>query len=137
MTLYELRPDAALRNTVFNRFAEMEEMPLISLHAKTAVIDQRTLLIGSFNLDPRSTHINTEHVFSIESPELARQVGDIIKSDMNLENCWQVSMDSEGALTWKTLRNGVEDISKTEPNVPLWERIRLLFFLMLPMNPVL
>ncbi len=137
VTLYELRPDAALRNTVFNRFAEMEEMPLISLHAKTAVIDQRTLLIGSFNLDPRSTHINTEHVFSIESPELARQVGDIIKSDMNLENCWQVSMDSEGALTWKTLRNGVEDISKTEPNVPLWERIRLLFFLMLPMNPVL
>ena len=137
VTLYELRPDAALRSTVFDRFSEMEKMPLISLHAKTAVIDQRTLLIGSFNLDPRSTHINTEHVFSIESPELARQVGDIIKSDMNLENCWQVSMDSEGALTWKTVRNGEEEISNNEPNVPLWERLRLLFFLMLPMDPVL
>ncbi len=135
--LYELRPDAALRNTVFKRFPGMEEIPSISLHAKTAVIDQRTLLIGSFNLDPRSTHINTEHVFRMESPELARQVADIISSDMDLENCWQVSMDKEGVLSWKTLYNGKAIISHSEPDVSLWERIRLLFFLTLPLDPVL
>ncbi len=135
--LHELRPDAALRNTVFERFPGMEEMPPISLHAKTAVIDQHILLIGSFNLDPRSTHINTEHVFRMESPELARQVADIIKSDMDLENSWLVSMDEEGVLSWKTQYNGNEIISHSEPDVSLWERIQLLFFLMLPLDPIL
>ncbi len=137
VNLYELRPDGGLRNTVFERFKGMEEMPNISLHAKTAVIDRLTLLIGSFNLDPRSTHINTEHVFRMESPELARQVADIISSDMDLENCWQISMDNEGVLSWKTLHNGREMISHSEPDVSLWERIRLLFFLALPLDPVL
>lgn len=135
--LYELRPDAALRNTIFERFPGMKEMPDISLHAKTAVIDQRILLIGSFNLDPRSTHINTEYVFRMDSPELAKQVAEIINSDMDLENCWQVGLDTEGDLTWKTLRDGKEVIAHSEPEVSLWERARLLLFLMLPMNPVL
>ncbi len=135
--LCELRTDADLRNTVFERFQEMEEMPDISLHAKTAVIDRTTLLIGSFNLDPRSTHINTEHVFRIESPELAEQVAKIINSDMDLKNCWQVSMDAEGRLTWKTLRDGHEEISHIEPEVTFFERIRLLFFMMLPVEALL
>ncbi|HBH36130.1 MAG TPA: phospholipase D family protein [Gammaproteobacteria bacterium] len=133
----ELRRDADLRDTVFERFQNMEEMPGISLHAKTAVIDRRTLLIGSFNLDPRSTHINTEHVFRIESPELAEQVAKIINTDMDLENCWQINMDAEGKLTWKTLRDGREDISHIEPDVTFFERMRLLFFMMLPVEAIL
>ena len=133
----ELRSDAGLRDTVFERFQSMEKMPDISLHAKTAVIDRTTLLIGSFNLDPRSTHINTEYVFRIESPELAEQVAEIINSDMDLENCWQVNMDADGKLTWKTLRDGRQEISHIEPGVSFLERIRLLFFLMLPVEAVL
>ena len=31
-----------------------------TLHAKSAVIDNRTAIVGSFNLDPRSQHLNTE-----------------------------------------------------------------------------
>jgi putative cardiolipin synthase len=133
----ELRRDAAIRETVFERFQSMEEMPDISLHAKTAVIDRRTLLIGSFNLDPRSTHINTEHVFRIESPDLAEQVAKIINTDMDLENCWQVNMDAEGKLTWKTLRDGREERSYIEPGVTFFERMRLLFFMMLPVEAIL
>lgn len=133
----ELRPDAALRETVFERFQGMEELPGISLHAKTAVVDRTTLLIGSFNLDPRSTHINTEHVFRIESPELAEQVAEIIISDMDLENCWQVNMDADGKLTWKTLRDGHQEISHIEPGVSASERARLLFFLVLPVKALL
>jgi len=30
------------------------------LHAKVAVIDRETVIVGSFNLDPRSEHLNTE-----------------------------------------------------------------------------
>lgn len=73
----------------------------------------------------------------MESPELAGQVADIINSDMDLENCWQVTMDEEGVLSWKTLHNGRKIVSHSEPDVSLWERIRLLFFLTLPLDPVL
>ncbi|WP_457576572.1 phospholipase D family protein [Desulfomarina sp.] len=137
VTLYELRPDPAFRKQLFPRFSGLNKIPEISLHAKTAVIDQHIVLIGSFNLDPRSTHLNTEHVFRIDSPELARQVSSILTSDMDLENCWHVTMDSKEALTWETRRNGKTEISSKEPDISLWERIRLFFLLLLPVNPVL
>ncbi len=135
--LYELRPDAAMRLTVFERFSDLEEVPRISLHAKTAVVDEQTLLIGSFNLDPRSTHINTEYVFRMDNPALAARVAAIIRSDMDLENCWLVSMDEEQGLSWTTRRDGQEDVSHIEPAVSLWERMRLLFFMILPMDAIL
>lgn len=133
VTLFELRPDAGLRKTVFQRFSLLSEMPLISLHAKTAVIDRRILLIGSFNLDPRSTHINTEYVFWMDSPELAEQVATIIEEDMDLENCWQVT-ETDGKMKWKTSRDGVEEISESEPDVSSWERVRLELLRILPID---
>jgi putative cardiolipin synthase len=36
-----------------------------TLHAKTALIDQETALVGTFNLDPRSMHINREVGFAV------------------------------------------------------------------------
>jgi phosphatidylserine/phosphatidylglycerophosphate/cardiolipin synthase-like enzyme len=44
------------------------------LHAKTAVIDQSIVFIGSMNLDPRSDSTNTELGVIINSPEFAREV---------------------------------------------------------------
>jgi len=38
------------------------------------VIDRKTLVIGSMNLDPRSAHLNTELALVIHSPPLADQV---------------------------------------------------------------
>ena len=45
-----------------------------SHHAKTAVFDERTCVIGSFNLDPRSEKLNTEVAVVIDSRELAQQL---------------------------------------------------------------
>jgi putative cardiolipin synthase len=50
-----------------------------SLHAKAYVIDQRTLVVGSLNADPRSAHLNTELALFIESPELASSVTALIE----------------------------------------------------------
>lgn len=49
-----------------------------SLHTKSMVIDQRTSVIGSFNIDARSTYLNTESVVIIDSPELAEEIHDIV-----------------------------------------------------------
>lgn len=45
-----------------------------SLHAKAVVVDQRWVLIGSMNLDPRSRSANTEIAALIESDVLGRQL---------------------------------------------------------------
>ena len=39
------------------------------LHAKLGLIDDRLLLIGSMNIDPRSAHTNTELALVIDSPD--------------------------------------------------------------------
>ncbi len=38
-----------------------------SIHAKTALMDDRISIIGSFNLDPRSLHLDTESMLVIDS----------------------------------------------------------------------
>jgi len=45
-----------------------------TLHAKSAVLDDRVALIGSFNIDPRSQHLNTETAVVIEDEVTARQL---------------------------------------------------------------
>ena len=44
------------------------------LHAKLGFIDDRVLLVGSMNLDPRSATTNTELALAIDSPALVRLV---------------------------------------------------------------
>ena len=41
------------------------------LHSKSAVFDDRALVVGSFNLDPRSEFLNTEVAVVIDDPEAA------------------------------------------------------------------
>ena len=68
--IYELSPTRIQRN-------ERLMLPGASLgrlHAKTAVIDQSAVYIGSVNLDPRSESLNTELGIFARCPELAREV---------------------------------------------------------------
>lgn len=46
-----------------------------TLHTKAAVIDGATVVVGSYNLDPRSEHLNTEVALVLEDPELAGALG--------------------------------------------------------------
>jgi putative cardiolipin synthase len=58
------------------------------LHAKSAVIDGRYVLIGSYNLDPRSQNLNTEVICVAEDPALAQELLESI--DLHLQNAWTV-----------------------------------------------
>jgi putative cardiolipin synthase len=44
------------------------------LHAKFAIVDQKLALVGSFNLDPRSEHLNSESAIVFENETLAKQL---------------------------------------------------------------
>ena len=45
-----------------------------SYHAKSMLIDEDISVIGSFNMDMRSTYLNTELMLVIESPEINKQL---------------------------------------------------------------
>lgn len=45
-----------------------------SLHAKTYVVDNRYVFVGSLNMDPRSFAINTETLVVFDAPELAQEL---------------------------------------------------------------
>jgi cardiolipin synthase C len=60
------------------------------LHAKSAVLDDRLALIGSFNIDPRSQHLNTETAVAINDRVTARQLSRYI--DAHKPNCTRITL---------------------------------------------
>ena len=62
-----------------------------SIHAKTFIFDDRISLIGSFNVDPRSTYLSTETMVVIDSEEFAKTLKDTTKGQIN--KSLQVSKD--------------------------------------------
>jgi putative cardiolipin synthase len=59
-----------------------------TLHAKTLVIDGRTVLVGSYNIDPRSENLNTEVMCMAEDETIARQL--LASIDRHAGNAWTV-----------------------------------------------
>lgn len=62
-----------------------------TLHAKSAVLDDEIALIGSFNMDPRSQHLNTETGVAIYDQATALQLRRNISAHKT--NCHHVTMD--------------------------------------------
>ena len=94
-------------------------MPIFSLHAKTMVVDDYIVFIGTFNLDPRSENLNTEVGVIAKHKELARAVKREIEIDMTEGNSWNVKEDG---------RNNDASIIK---------RSKLFFWKLLPLDPIL
>ena len=90
--LYEYKPYPGIQKTLVERYPELAtHNPVFALHAKSMVIDNRLVFIGTFNLDPRSANLNTEVGVLIDSRELARQLTASIEEDMLPENSWQTT----------------------------------------------
>jgi len=92
--LFEYKPHPAIQAELVVRYPQLaKNNPVFGLHAKSMVIDDRLIYIGTFNLDPRSANLNTEVGVLIESEELARQLTASIEADMRPENSWQSTLD--------------------------------------------
>ncbi len=102
------------------------------LHSKVAVVDRKTVFIGSMNLDPRSATINTELGAVIESPQLAREMLRIIDVD-RLQSAYRVTRNPRGGLYWAGITDDQEMVYEQEPEVSLWLRFKL--FILSPLVP--
>ena len=92
--LFEFSPYPAIRDELIVRFPQIAvNNPVFALHAKSMVIDDRIVFIGTFNLDPRSANLNTEVGMLTDSPELAAQLTASIERDIDPTNSWQTTLD--------------------------------------------
>ena len=119
--VYEYRHDARRRYELVKQYSQYREseMPIFSLHAKTMVVDDSIVYIGSFNLDPRSENLNTEVGVIAKSSELASAVKREIELDMAEGNSWNVKKDGH---------NNETSIIK---------RSKLFFMKLLPLDSIL
>ncbi|KWO85148.1 phospholipase [Burkholderia ubonensis] len=110
-----------------------------SLHAKTYVIDREILVIGSMNLDPRSTHLNTELALVIHSPALAQQVATIFARATQPDESYRVqlaALSGPGAseLTWTGTDEGVLRTYHVDPYAGLLRNVLTGVFMLLPVD---
>lgn len=114
-----------------------------SLHAKTMVFDQKRVLVGSMNLDPRSSLLNTEMGILIESPEMA---GAISKwRDQTLpEIAWRIELErvedptpfgAQQRLVWIVHQDGQQTrLNQHEPEAGFWDRVQAVISRLLPIE---
>ena len=79
MQVYEVSPRILRMDATFDdSFGAMLGTSTGRLHAKMMVIDHQTTVVGSMNLDFRSSRANTELGLFVDSPELAADVTSLI-----------------------------------------------------------
>jgi phosphatidylserine/phosphatidylglycerophosphate/cardiolipin synthase-like enzyme len=95
------------------------------LHAKMGFIDRNLVLVGSMNMDPRSSHTNTEIGIGIRSPELARLILSVYRAD-SFNGVYQVQLKPDGSsIEWVGRDSDGEEVLLDEPDIGLWERFKL------------
>ncbi len=86
------------------------------LHAKLGVLDRKSVLAGSVNMDSRSEWTNTEIGILIRSPELAERLLSIWRID-ETPSFHEVRRRADGqGLEWVTRNGRDEHIQETDPD---------------------
>jgi putative cardiolipin synthase len=104
-----------------------------SLHAKTYMVDGRTIFVGSLNLDPRSARINTEMGIVLESEPLAQRFRARFDPQI-LDYAYHVELGPDGRMTWTTRENGKEVVFDSEPGMSAFKRFGMFIARVLPME---
>jgi cardiolipin synthase C len=116
--LYELKPIPGVR-TRSNLFKHTSRS---SLHSKVYIVDERYVVLGSFNLDPRSVELNTEIAVVMDSPPLARQLKKMFGEITAPEASYRLFLEGD-KLLWKTRDNqGNEQTYTKDPDPGAWRR---------------
>ena len=91
------------------------------------VVDGKSVLIGSMNLDPRSRQSNTEIAVQIESAVLAGQLHALFAEASAPDQAFQVGLTVPGnpdaRLVWTGRENGKPVHYSSEPLAGAWRRI--------------
>lgn len=99
----EINPNLLSANYSYQKGKILEAGAIVSeycgdspLHTKTILIDRNISIIGSFNLDARSTYIDTEIMLVVESEELNNTLLNQIDEMQRKSKC----IDTDGTITY-------------------------------------
>lgn len=106
-----------------------------SLHAKVYVVDGKELMVGSFNLDPRSIELNTEISLVIHSRELSAQIVKMFDEVTAPESSYRLMIDPESdSLVWVGEEKGKPATLTGEPHPGVWRRVQTELIDLLPIE---
>ena len=128
--LYELRPDTDMEK----HWSVVSGRSRAALHCKAIVFDRKSVFIGSFNLDPRSSTLNTEIGVMIDSPQIAARVADIMDEGVSAGSAFHVTLDNGNGLLWSTENNGENIQYRKDPETSVWQRFLFGFVGLLPIE---
>lgn len=136
--LYEVKPSASVRPKEKDKDETQGKTGLpgssrASLHAKSFVFDQKTLFVGSLNLDPRSIKLNTEIGVVFESAELAKTFAAGFEQTLE-DRAWRLELASPSDIEWVTHENGREVRLTGEPQTSMWRRAGVWLLSLLPIE---
>ena len=126
VALYEIRHDAAVQRELADTAPVRSEF--MGLHVKAIAVDGERVMIGSMNLDPRSSAINSEMAVLVDSQGLAADVAALIRRDMQPVNSWRVELDAQGELRWV---NSEQTVTR-QPARNGWQRVEDIIFMAFP-----
>jgi cardiolipin synthase C len=124
--LYELKPTAG---TIQRHAYQIGSSAKAGLHAKTYAVDKRRIFVGSFNLDPRSSKLNTEMGMLIESPAMAASLSDFLDKAFP-DIAYEVTLNPDGAPRW----SDGSTVYDTEPATSWGRRAIVRFESWLPID---
>jgi putative cardiolipin synthase len=136
--LYELKPQAGVAQT-----RALGSSSVVSLHAKSFVVDGRMVFVGSMNMDRRSALLNTEQGIVVDSPALAKAVAQYFASVTQPANSWRLSLEDKGGdggggqVLWTGEDGGKTLTLDHEPEVGPLKRGEVLLFKLLPIDSLL
>jgi putative cardiolipin synthase len=119
--LSEVRPKLGQKRVRFHPFRGSNA----SLHAKALVIDQKTVFIGSMNMDARSARTNSELGLVMLSAEIARQVTNLL-DDISADGSYKLTLvDHSNQIEWSSGEPGSEKTWYTDPETTRLQRFTL------------
>jgi putative cardiolipin synthase len=115
--IYELKQDAV---PIEKRAKQTGSSATAGLHAKSYAVDRSRIFVGSFNLDPRSSKLNTEMGMVIDSPVFAARLAQAVDNAFP-DVAYRVTLKDEADLRWEDGAKG--ETYTTEPETRWWQRL--------------
>ncbi len=119
--LSEVRPKLGTTRPRFHPFRS----GYASLHAKAVVIDEKTVFIGSLNMDARSARINSELGLVIRSADIAHQITSVL-DDISADGSYHLELeDHSNRIEWLSGPPGAQQIWHRDPEATRLQRFVL------------
>jgi cardiolipin synthase C len=98
--VYESKPhneawSKMMTSELTQRLRSLAMLPMIGLHAKSMVIDGQIIMVGTFNLDPRSANLNTECIVIAHDQAQATRLQETMIKEINHHNAWRIRLGSD------------------------------------------